>query len=158
MVEIISKTDGTRPEDARVKRLIQQNRATIERIADHLSNGSYSASKIPKPQMKVEGRTIVYARASAPTADDVRADVRVSLNGRIVAVDLNSGRQLHHIGDVRRRDGANVFVLATGSNGFVSPVDDEIAAALADLDGVPVDERRTEGALAAEIGRRLGVP
>ena len=45
MVEIISKRDGSRREDAAMRRLIEQNRATITRLADHISGGSYSAGK-----------------------------------------------------------------------------------------------------------------
>ena len=48
-------------------------------------------------------------------------------------VDENSGRQLHHIGDLRFRDGSDVFVLATKANQYFSPVDEGIAAALSDL-------------------------
>ena len=45
MVEIISKRDGPRREDIQVKRLIEQNRSTIVRLADQISGGGYSASK-----------------------------------------------------------------------------------------------------------------
>jgi hypothetical protein len=45
MVDIFSRRDGPRPEDARIRRLIEDNRATIDRIADHISNGAYSARK-----------------------------------------------------------------------------------------------------------------
>jgi hypothetical protein len=39
MVEIISPRDGPRPQDARLKALIDNNRATITRLADHLTQG-----------------------------------------------------------------------------------------------------------------------
>lgn len=156
MVEIISRRDGPRPEDARLRQVLQQNRGTIERLADHLSMGAYSASKAPKPVPQAEGRTIVHIGTGAPARNDVHANVRVSLNGRVIAVDDGSGRQLHHLGDIRRRGAANVFVLATRPNGFFAPLADEVAAPLADLDGLSLEGASSEDALAEEIARRLG--
>lgn len=45
MVEIFSKRDGPRREDVQIKRLIEQNRGVITKLADQLSNGRYSQSK-----------------------------------------------------------------------------------------------------------------
>lgn len=156
MVEIISKPGGPRREDVQVKRLIEENRATITRIADQISGGGYSAGKAPKPKPQPKG-LIIHVGGGATTAAEPKPTIRVSLNGRVVAVDENSGRQLHHIGELRRRDGAEVFVLATKANQFFAPVDDGIAAALADLDGSRLRPDYGEDELAAEIGARLGM-
>ena len=43
MVDIISRKDGPRREDAAAKRMIDANRATITHLADRLTQGGYSA-------------------------------------------------------------------------------------------------------------------
>jgi len=50
-----------------------------------------------------------------------------------------------------------VFVLATKANQYFSPVDEDIAAALADLDGRRLAPGHGEEQLAADIGNRLGM-
>ena len=157
MVEIISKSDGPRRQDAEVKRLIEQNRATITRIADHISGGSYSAGKARRQAPAQPSKRLIMHVDTSRAAVEAKPSIRVSLNGRVVAVDENSGRQLHHIGDIRRRDGVDTFVLATSANLYFSPVEDSIASALTDLDGTSVAADHGEDALAAEIGRRLGM-
>jgi len=157
MVEIISKSDGPRRQDAEVKRLIEQNRGTITRIADHISGGGYSAGKARRQAPAEPAKRLIIHAASSRAAVEAKPSVRVSLNGRVVAVDENSGRQLHHLGDIRSRDGAETFVLATRANQYFSPVEEPIAALLADLDGSSVADGEGEDALAAEIGRRLGM-
>lgn len=156
MVEIISKRDGSRREDVAMKRLIEQNRATITRLADHISGGSYSAGKAPKPKPQAKG-LIIHSVGTARPAVEASPRIRISLNGRVIMVDENSGRQLHHIGDLRSRDGSDVFVLATKANQYFSPVDKDIAVALADLDGGRLGADYGEEQLAAEIGNRLGI-
>ncbi|RAZ71644.1 hypothetical protein [Mesorhizobium atlanticum] len=156
MVEIISKRDGSRREDAAMRRLIEQNRATITRLADHISGGSYSAGKAAKPKPEAKG-LIIHSVGSARSAIEASTRIRISLNGRVIMVDENSGRQLHHIGDLKRRDGNDVFVLATKANHYFSPVDEDIAAALADLDGGRLEADYGEEQLAADIGNRLGM-
>jgi hypothetical protein len=156
MVEIISKRDGSRREDVAMKRLIEQNRATITRLADHISGGSYSAGKAAKPKPQPKG-LIIHSVSSARPIADAAPRIRISLNGRVIMVDENSGRQLHHIGDLRRRDGNDVFVLATKANQYFSPVDEDIAAALTDLDGGRLGPDYGEEQLAADIGNRLGM-
>ena len=133
MVEIISKRDGPRREDMQVKRLIEQNRSTIVRLADQISGGGYSASRKPRQQPKAEG-LIIHVGGSAASAE-ASPSIRVTMNGRVISKDQNTGRQLHHIGDVRDRNGEQIFVLATKQNGFFSPVDETVAEALAELDG-----------------------
>ncbi|TPK79070.1 hypothetical protein FJ934_20820 [Mesorhizobium sp. B2-4-12] len=156
MVEIISKRDGPRREDVQVKRLIEQNRSTIVRLADQISGGGYSASRQPRQQPKAEG-LIIHVGGSTTTATDAKPSIQVTMNGRVISKDQNTGRQLHHIGDVRNRNGDQTFVLATKKNGFFSPVDDTIAEALAGLDGSRLTAAYSEEQLAADIGARLGI-
>ena len=145
MVEIISKRDGPRREDVQVKRLIEQNRSTIARLADQISGGGYSASRKPRQQPKAEG-LIIHVGGSAATATEASPSIRVTMNGRVISKDQNTGRQLHHIGDVRNRNGEQIFVLATKQNGFFSPVDETIAEALAGAGRVPADRDLYRGA------------
>jgi hypothetical protein len=155
MIDIVSKRTGPRPEDERARRLIEANRPTIEKLADRLTNGAWSARKQPAPTTpEPQGLIIHTARATARTAP-ARPFVRVAVNGRVSVVDLDTGVQMHHLGDVRRQDGRSRFRLATRANGFFSPVDPEIAAALADLDGHVLDGRDGERVLVEAIGDRL---
>ena len=95
MVEIISKRDGPRREDMQVKRLIEQNRSTIVQLADQISGGGYSASRKPRQQPKAEG-LIIHVGGSAATAAEASPSIRVTMNGRVISKDQNTGRQLHH--------------------------------------------------------------
>lgn len=155
MVEIISKRDGPRREDVQVKRLVEQNRATITRLADQISSGGYSARKAPREAPKAQGLIFHQVTAGSPAAEP-DPHVRISLNGRVVIVDQNCGKQLHHIGEIRSKNGLEVFVLATRANGFFSPVNDEIAEALVELDGTTIEASGSEEQLAVAIGARLG--
>ncbi|RUW87722.1 hypothetical protein EOA13_29500 [Mesorhizobium sp. M7A.F.Ca.US.011.01.1.1] len=157
MVEIISKRDGPRREDVQIKRLIEQNRSTIVQLADQISGGGYSASRQPRQQPKAEGLIIHVGVSAATAAEATSPSVRVTMNGRVISKDQNTGRQLHHIGDVRNRDGKQIFVLATKQNGFFSPVDETVAGALAELDGAHLTATYSEDQLAAEIGAKLGI-
>lgn len=156
MVDIISKHSGPRREDERARRLIEANQPTIRKLADHLTNGGWSSARQPKPAPEPDGLIIHTARATART-EQPRPFVRVAVNGRVSLVDLNTGVQMHHLGDLRRRDGKLGFRLATRENGFFSPVDDEIAAGLADLDGQALDGPDAEERLIAAIGERLNI-
>ena len=94
-----------------------------------------------------------------PNRLDTNTDgyVRVNVNGRVSAVDANTGRQLHHLGELRRRGGAERFLLATGANGFFTPVDEAVAGRLRDLDGIAIEAAFPEERLVAEITARLGI-
>lgn len=157
MVEIISKRNGPRREDVQIKQLIEQNRATITRIADHISGGSYSAGKTARQARKPEGqgRLMIHTGPAARPSDDVAPTIRISLNGRVVVMDGNSGRQLHHLGEVRSRDGGETFVLATKDNGFFALVDESIAARLSGIDGTRLGPEYGEEQLAADIDALL---
>ena len=159
MVEIFSRGDGPRSQDVRLKAFLDQNRGTITKIADHLSLGRYSAGKrantsTPQPEEKAIFHTVGGA-ASSP-AREARPAVRATVNGRVVVVDDNSGRQLHHLGEIRRRGDEIVFLVACSENGFSAPLPDEILERLADLDRALLAQDGGEDALVSEIGSRLG--
>ncbi|MBM7047267.1 hypothetical protein [Rhizobium lusitanum] len=156
MVDIISKRDGPRREDAPLRQLINNNRGIITQLADHLSGGNYSASKKPQIAPQTKG-LIIHVGGARPASAEISANVRVTRNGRVIIMDMNSARQLHHIGDIRRRDGTDIFFLATKGNGFLAPVDETIAEPLSAIDGVCLDTTYTEERLAADIGARLGI-
>lgn len=156
MVEIISKRDGPRREEAGLRRLLSDNRATITRLADHLSQGAYSASKAPGSAPKPQG-LIIRDLGSARPAEEPRPAVRISFNRRVILVDENTSRQMHHLGEIRRREGRDVFVLATSGNGFFAPLAAEIADMLQEFDGCPLDGEEGEAALAGQIRTCLGL-
>ncbi len=158
MIDIVSKGSGPRREDERARKLIEANRPVIEGLADRLTNGAWSARNRAKPDRKPEpeGLLIHTARATT-TTEPPRPFARIAINGRVSLVDENTGKQMHHLGDIRRRDGRDSFRLATKENGFFSPVDPDIAAALADLDGQVLDGRDAERALIEAIGTRLRI-
>jgi hypothetical protein len=155
MVEIISKRGGALPADERLRALLNQNRSTIVRLADQLSQGRYSDSKLPKAAPSPQGLIIHVGNRTAAAAEP-RPRVRASLNGRVIVVDDNSGRQLHHLGEIRRRGGEITFLLATKQNGFIAPAPDDLVAALDDLDRARLAPDGGEEALIEEIATRLG--
>jgi hypothetical protein len=156
-VDVISRGSGPHREDEQAKRLIAANRPTIERLADQLSNGAYSARKAAKPRPPEASGLVIHTARAAAIVDPPKPFVRVAVNGRVSIVDANTGRQLHHLGDLRRRDRRERFVLATRENGFFSPVETGLAAALAELDGHVMEGAGSERALVASIGARLGL-
>lgn len=156
-MDIFQRNSAQRPEDQAARRLIERNRGTIERLADQISNGAYSASRKaaqqPAPQASGKILSDLGGRRSSEVA---KPYVRISPNRRVVVVDDNTSRQMHHLGDLRRVDGKMIFVLATAENGFFSPLTADMAERLSLLDGVALDAERTEATLAVEIGTRLG--
>ncbi|SCB40436.1 hypothetical protein [Rhizobium hainanense] len=158
MVEIISKRDGPRREDAEIKQLIERNRSVITRLADQISNGAYSANRLARPEPpKPLGLIIHHTGAGSTSAEVASPYVRISLNGRVVIVDRNTGRQIQYLGEIRRRNGIEAFVLATKENGFISPLDETLIAALCDFDGRTIAPDYSEERLAQELGSVLGV-
>lgn len=159
MVDFVPRSSAPRREDQEARALIERNRGTISRLADRLSNGAYSASRragsapsTPEPS----GLIVSDLGASRPIADP-EPYVRISPNRRVVIVDAATSRQMHHLGEIRRAEGAVRFVLATKENGFFSPLDPDIAERLAVLDGAAIADDQSEEALAAEIGDLLGL-
>ncbi len=153
MITIISKQSGPRPEDAKAKRHIQQNWGVIEKLADHISGGQYSASKIKKPAPQPSGLIISYASAGNVTPSEIKPCLRISINGRVILMDSNSGKQLHFLGQIRQQK----FVLATKENGFISKLDDELYEQIFDLDQIPISFEFTEEDLSRELNKRLGL-
>jgi hypothetical protein len=156
MVEIFSR--GSRPQDARLKAFLDQNRSTIVKLADHLTQGQYSAGKAPKaPAREPERNTIFHATSDSPSIVEPRPVVRATLNGRVVVVDDNSGRQVHHLGEIRARGDAIMFLLASAENGFSAPLPDDLLDALIDLDHAELAADGGEEALVGELASRLGI-
>lgn len=105
MVEIFSKQDGPRREDVQVKRLIEENRGVITRLADQFSGGRYSESKKPKPVPRAEGLIIHIGDSTKPVREP-EPKIRVTTNGRVIVVDDGTGRQLQYFGEIREARGA----------------------------------------------------
>lgn len=76
----------------------------------------------------------------------------------MVLVDRNSGRQIQLLGQLRRKAQATCFALATAENGFLSPVSDDIRAAIGSLDGASPGPDISEDDLARQISVWLGLP
>ena len=159
MVDIISKSEFPRREDERARQLIGANRKVIEGLADRLTQGGYSQAKAAKAERargpEPEG-LIIHDIGAGRRTDAVRPYVRISPNNRVVVADEDTGRQVHFLGELRRIDGRRRFVLATAENKFFSPLDPDLVAALADLDGTDVAGGGAERALAEGIAARLG--
>jgi hypothetical protein len=154
MVEIISKSDGPRGEDAAAKHFIRENAATINKIANQLSGGrrmTLPGSEAPRADDFIKrGRT-------SPTRNAEKSPyTKVSLNGRVIAVDFNSGRQLHHIGEIRGQGPTRRFLLATLENRFFTPLDDDLLVVLSDLDGMATPDDAAQEQLVHLIDARLG--
>ncbi|MAC81585.1 MAG: hypothetical protein CML66_26385 [Rhodobacteraceae bacterium] len=164
-MDIFSKRDGPRLEDQRAKRLLSENAGTIRRLADQISNGGYTRmqqDKARRDQAPVPDGRIIHdlkARSRVDVPDSCVPDsyVKVSLNNRVVLVDKTSGRQVQMLGEIRGNFMSRRFVLATGENGFFSPIDDDMRAVLGHLDQVEITPDRDEDSLAGELGRLLGL-
>ena len=158
MVTIISKQDGPSKKEAELKHHLKQNRGTLEGMVKALKHGPMAHLAQPEPTIQApqgSGRTVFYKNTSSE--GDAKPYVRVSMNGRVVLVDYETGSQLHHLGDVRGKGQAAKFALATKANGFFAPVDAEIAEALSGLDGRAAGDREAEEAFKAEVAAALGL-
>ncbi len=157
-MDIISRKSGPRREDEQAKRHIAQNWGTIEKLADQISGGRYSADKARKaaPPPQAEGKIIIDQAARA-APDAVKPYLRISVNGRVVVADLNSGRQLNFLGQLKRSGGVMRFVIATSENGFFSPIDEETFALISDLADTPINRTFSEKDLERELQTRLNM-
>ncbi|NIY95483.1 hypothetical protein HC022_04230 [Salipiger sp. HF18] len=159
-MDIFSKRDGPRSEDVRAKRLISENAGTIRKLADQISNGGFTKMRqdqarrreAPKP----EG-LLIYDLSAPSSPAEPDPHVRISLNGRVVLVDRNSGRQLQLLGELRRTIRSRKFVLATEDNGFLSPVSDDIRAALEPLENAELGPDLSEDDLRRGVSDGLGL-
>lgn len=154
MVEIISKPNGPRREDAAAKHYLRENSATIMKIANHLSGGQLNQKQLAPPPaaMQRNARSPAAVRKSALP----RPYASVSLNGRVVVIDFNTGRQLLHLGEIRGHALGRRFLLATAENRFFEPLDASLQAHLSDLDGFLAPDDAAQDALVATIDERLG--
>lgn len=158
MVDIFSKSDGPRREDVTAKRIISENKSTIHRLADQISGGEFSRSRAAmakaKEEPKPEGLNIhIMGGATSPRVQE--PVVRVTLNGRVILVDANSGTQIQLIGQMRAKDGQKFFALATKQNGFISPLEEETEKLLGDLNGIIISSDEIEEKFVDVIAKRL---
>jgi hypothetical protein len=157
-LDIHSRLNSQRPEDRRAQDHLRRNWGTIEKLADTLSGGKYSADKARKAAPPPQAQGLIIVDQAGPRLPDVPVPyLRISMNGRVVLADTGSGVQLHFLGQIRRRDGANRFVIASAENGFISPLDPEMAAKIADLADRPISRSYSEDDLAQDIRTRLQI-
>lgn len=157
-MDIYSKKSGPRAEDQQAKQHLARNWGTIEKLADTLSGGKYSADKAKKaaPGPQAQG-LIIVDQAKARLPDVPIPYLRISTNGRVVLADTSSGVQLHFLGQLKRINGVMQFVLATAANGFFSPLDPDLQDKIADLANCAVNRDYSEDDLAQDIRTRLQI-
>jgi hypothetical protein len=157
MVDIISKKSGPRREDVVAKRLINENRATITKLADQLSGGKYSARHQRPAPPQPDGLILHDMGGTTVAETEFEPYVRITMNGRVVLVDGGSNKQLHHLGELRDTAAGTEFVLATRDNGFFSPLDGEVSEKLTELDHAILTGNDAEEELTARINGCLGL-
>lgn len=157
-MDIFSKKSGPRAEDVRARQHLQRNWGTIEKLADTLSGGKYSADKAKRaaPPPQPEG-LIIVDQAAPRVADEPEPYLRISSNGRVVVADANSGVQVHFLGQLKRIDGAVRFLLASTENGFISPLAADLQIKIEDLAGRVINRDYPEEELARDLKSRLGI-
>jgi hypothetical protein len=156
MVHIISKQDGPRREDAAARAFVEKNRTTIAGIANRLSGGRRREMSGAASALQSEASGKLWFTTPGQKREP-NPYVRISLNGRVVVADLDSGRQLHFVGDIRGAGPARRFALATRQNGFFAPLDDDLQQMLLDLDGMALADDAADERLERDIGTRLGI-
>ncbi len=161
-MDIISKRSGPRDEDKGAKAHLRQNWGTIEKLADQISGGGYSKNKARIPtlgqQTSPSGSGLIFVdQATPPPADAPAPYLKISLNGRVVLADLNSGRQLHFLGQLKRQNGAVRLQLATAENGYISALDPDVLALIADLADRALGRDYGEDDLALDLKTRLSL-
>jgi hypothetical protein len=157
-LDIISRKSGPRPEDQRAKQHLQRNWGTIEKLANTLSGGKYSADKAKKVAAPPQASGLIIVDQARPRlADDPVPYLRISTNGRVVLADESSGIQLHFLGQLKRMNGEVRFIIATKENGFFTPLDADITDKIADLANLLVNRSYSEDDLAEDIKTRLQI-
>ena len=157
-MDIISKKSGPRAEDQQAKQHLQRNWGTIEKLADTLSGGKYSADKAKKAAALPQASGLIIVDQARPRLADVPEPyLRISTNGRVVIADTNSGIQMHFLGELKRVNGEVRFIIATKENGFFTPLNDDLYEKIADLAGLPVCRSYSEDDLAQDIKTRLQI-
>ena len=157
-MDIYSKTSGPREEDKAAKQHLQRNWGTIEKLADTLSGGKYSADKVKKAAPGPQAQGLIFVDHARPRLPDVPEPyLRISSNGRVVLADTSTGLQLHFLGQLKRVNGAVRFVIATTENGFFTPLDSDIHDKIVDLADVTINRSYAEDDLSQDIRTRLSI-
>ncbi len=157
-MDIHSRKSGPRAEDQQAKQHLQRNWNTIEKLADTLSGGKYSADKAKKAAAPPQAKGIIFVDQARPRlADDPVPYLRISTNGRVVIADTSSGIQMHFLGELKRVNGEVRFIIATRENGFFTPLDADLAEKIADLANLQVNRSYSEDDLAQDIKMRLQI-
>lgn len=157
-MDIISKKSGPRPEDQQAKQHLQRNWGTIEKLADTLSGGKYSADKARKAAPPPQASGLIIVDQAGPRLADVPVPyLRISVNGRVVVADTGSGVQMHFLGQLKRVNGEVRFIIATAENGFFTPVDPDIHDKIADLANRSINRSYSEDSLAQDLKARLQI-
>ena len=154
MVDIFSKREGPRLEDVKAKRLLSENAGTIRKLADQISNGGFSKMRADQARRKQEPTPeglIIHDMKARVSSETPEPYVKVSLNNRVVLVDKSTGRQMQLLGEIRGNFMSKYFVLATKDNGFLSPLEDDMLAALAHLEGADLTGDFTDSDLAQAL-------
>jgi len=157
-MDILSRLSATRPEDQRAKEHLRRNWGTIEKLADTLSGGKYSQDKARKAAPPPQAQGLIIVDQAPPRRPDEAAPyLRVSLNGRVVIADSNTGVQLAFLGEIKRFNGERCFFIATAENGYITPLKPEIADKISDLAQRTINRAYTEDQLADDIKARLEI-
>jgi hypothetical protein len=157
-LDIFSRKSGPRAEDLHARQHLQRNWGTIEKLADTLSGGKYSADKAKRaaPPPQPDG-LIIVDQAGPRVADEPEPYLRISSNGRVVVADAQSGVQVHFLGQLKRIDGAVRFLIASAENAFISPLAQDLQIKIADLAGRVINRDYPEEELARDLKSRLGI-
>ena len=157
-MDIISKKSGPRAEDQQAKQHLQRNWGTIEKLADTLSSGKYSADKVKKAALPPQAKGLIIVDQARPrVADDPVPYLRISANGRVVVADKHSSIQLHFLGQLKRTNGEVRIVIATKKNGFLTALEPEMNDKIAHLANLTVNRSYSEDDLAQDIKTRLQI-
>lgn len=157
-MDILSRLSSERPEDKQAQQHIKRNWGTIEKLADTLSGGKYSADKAKKAAPPPQAQGLIIVDQARPRVADVPVPyLRISMNGRVVVADTGSGIQLQFLGQIKRLNGEMRFVVATAENGFISPLDGTIADKITDLADRTINRAYSEDDLAADLKTRLEI-
>jgi hypothetical protein len=157
-MDIFSKKSGSRAEDQPAKQHLQRNWGTIEKLADTLSNGQYSANKAKKAAPPPQSSGLIFVDHALPRAPDTPDPyLRISTNGRVVVADRSTNVQLHFLGELRRQDGEVRFVIATKENGYISPLDADLLEKIDTLANRTVNRAYSEDDLARDLKDRLHI-
>ena len=157
-MDIISKQDGPRREDIQAKRHIRKNWGTITKLADQLSGGGYSANKLKKNQPpQASGLIIKVLGTNKSVIVEPRPYLRITPNGRVAVLDLNTGLQMYVLGQISRKNGQDTFLLATKENGFISTLDPDLCGQLSALDGATINDNFSEEKLWEKLNAVLNL-